>query len=295
MPTIIVHGGAGSDKSNKNRVKMIKKAVTLGYSVLNSGGSSIDAVIKSVMIMENSSEFNAGYGSYPTLSGDIEMDAALMDSNRNCGAVALLSDVKNPIKLAKKVMYETDHVFIAGKGAEFLARKWNFKSTNMLAPKRKKLYEKAIKNLKNGKNPSKYYNKSSKFIEYFGTVGAVAIDETGMIASATSTGGIFLKLPGRIGDTPLIGCGTYANEFGGCSATGHGESIIRMTLARDVVRKMENSDAQIAVDNIMNISSELGLKCGVIAINKIGEPAFGYTTSGMSWAYIKNGELKCYA
>ncbi|MDD5092102.1 MAG: isoaspartyl peptidase/L-asparaginase [Candidatus Wallbacteria bacterium] len=294
-PAIIVHGGAGKVKVKASTARMMKKALKHGYDLLLSGNSAVAAVEAAVMVMENSACFNAGYGSYPRLDGEVRCDAAIMDSSQNCGAVAGLCGIKNPIHLARLIMEHTDHVLFTNEGAVKLAEMWKLKKADLLSPWRKKRWEAAVKKIRAGKQVSSYFTKIQQYIEKFGTVGAVAIDKSGLIAAATSTGGIFLQLAGRVGDTPLIGCGNYTDEWGGCSATGHGESIIKLALAKEAVMHMENETAGKALKRVMDRARSRSLSMGAIAVDYKGNVALDYTTLGMNWAYFdKQGQIHSY-
>ncbi|MFN3782167.1 MAG: isoaspartyl peptidase/L-asparaginase family protein, partial [Candidatus Kapaibacteriota bacterium] len=221
---IIVHGGAGTystDSSENHEIKkVLLSAVEMGYSILESGGSAIDAVESAIKILENSFIFNAGRGSVLNEEGFVEMDASIMEgSNLQAGAVAGVRDFPNPISLARLVMEKTPHVLFAGEGIDKLIKK--FKLTK-ISPDSFKLQPK-----------HKERKKSAK--EKHGTVGAVAIDMYGNISAGTSTGGVLNKMVGRVGDSPIIGAGTYAkNSTCGVSCTGLGEFFIRQSAAFQV-------------------------------------------------------------
>ncbi|MDD2716356.1 MAG: isoaspartyl peptidase/L-asparaginase family protein [Candidatus Wallbacteria bacterium] len=299
-PVIIVHGGAGKVLVKKATVNGVRKASTAGYEVMLGGGSALDAVEAAVKVLENAAQFNAGYGSYPTLAGTVQNDAAIMDSELHCGAVAGIVGIKNPISFARKIMDRTDHVLFVGEQAGRLADIWKLKRANLLSPRRKARWEKAIRDLKAGKQVSAYFKNLHKFLDKYGiephgTVGAVARDKNGLLAAATSTGGIFLQLPGRVGDTPVIGCGNFADKWGACSATGHGEGIIRLTLTKMCVMQMEFLNAKQALRKAMERANELDVKCGVIGIDHKGNLGYEFNTVGMSFAYFdKSGKIYSY-
>src|SRR4030065_197912 len=243
---IVVHGGAGNwhpDRS-QSALENIMKAAETGFALLKSGGSAINSVTEAVALLENSGEFNAGIGSALSLEKHLEMEAAVMDGTTLlAGAVGLLSNVKNPVRAARLVMEKTDHVFIVGKGAEQLARLFNLEKRDPVKAAKKAQYEAQLKTLRGGNfGLPKLTRLIKKHPEVFQleTAGAVAMDAAGHVAAATTTGGFPLKLPGRIGDSPSIGCGTYAdNQSGACSATGVGEIAIRLVLAKTVCDHME--------------------------------------------------------
>ena len=291
QPVIIVHGGAGSTKDRDRRRSGVKQAVEAGYALLENA-TAVDAVEKAVRLMEDNPVFNAGTGSTLSLDGKVEMDACIICSDQLMGAVAAIKDVRNPVAVARKVMEETDHILLVGEGATQFARMMGFPYYDPLTGERKKLWKEAIERLKREKT-YRYFNKLYNFVEKYETVGAVAIDKEGKIACACSTGGITLHLQGRVGDTPLIGAGNYANEYGGASATGHGECIAKLLLTKTAVDLMRRYTAQTAVSKAMAIAKNCGCRCGIIAIDKGGNVGVAYNTEWMPYAYIgKDGTLK---
>jgi len=290
-PVIIVNGGAGSTKDADRRRNGVKQAAEAGYTTLESG-TALDAVEKAVMLMEDDPVFNAGTGSTLSLDGEIEMDACVLCSDQSMGAVAAIRDVQNPIAVARKVMEETDHILLAGEGATQFAKKMGFPYYNPLTAERKKIWKESVKQLKSTKS-HRYFGKLGNFLEATDTVGAVAIDKAGRIACACSTGGITLHLQGRVGDTPLLGAGNYANEFGGASATGHGECIAKLLLSKIAVDFMKECTAQTAVSKALEATEKFDCHCGIIAIDKNGNVGAAYNTKWMPYAYIgKDGMLK---
>jgi beta-aspartyl-peptidase (threonine type) len=297
-PVMVVHGGAGNwhpERVNPG-LEGVKKAAKLGFDILLHGGSALDAVVEAVASMEDDGSFNAGYGSSLTIEKGIEMEASVMDGKTlKAGAVGLLKDIKNPVKLARIVMEETDHIFVVGEGAEKLAKMFNFERRNPITELRLKYYEQQKQTLIDGKfGLPKLANLIKTHPELFDleTVGAVALDKDGNVAAATSTGGFPLKLPGRIGDSPLIGCGTYAdNRSGACSATGVGEIAIRLVLAKTVCNYMEHGkSAQEAVENAIKLVNERTAgtynSMGLIAVNSRGEIGAAHNSAHLCWAYI---------
>ncbi len=229
-PVIVVHGGAGwshgtSDEKQHAIKSGLKKALDTGFSILQSGGSSLDAVEAAIVILEDNPVFNAGRGSVYTAEEKQEMDASIMSGNdQDAGAVASVSRVKNPIKLARYIMERTEHVMMAGPGAEKIAEQGRLELVD----------------------PSYFYSEDKlkrvrkQQAKKNSTVGALAIDKLGNIAAGTTTGGRSNKLPGRIGDSPIIGAGTWAqNNVCGVSGTGHGEYFIRYNVAREICARME--------------------------------------------------------
>ena len=280
---IVVHGGAGvmsglSEESQQEIHKKIQETVSKAYSILEEGGSSIDAVELAVSILEDSPLFNAGRGSVYTSDEIQEMDASIMEGeNRLAGAVASVTTIKNPIKLARKVAEETKHILLVGDGAERFAREIGVEIVD-----REYFYHKErLERVLNSKNKISKLNKESDKI---GTVGAVALDRNGNIAAATSTGGMTNKMPGRVGDSPIIGSGTWAqNGVCGVSSTGHGEYFIKYQVAREVCARIEylNQTLENSAASIINELKELDASGGLIAIDHEGNIASPFNTKGM--------------
>lgn len=280
---IVVHGGAGvmSGLSEETRSQInakIKESVSEAFLILENGGSSIDAVEKAVTILEDSPLFNAGRGSVYSSDEVQEMDASIMDGKKRlAGAVASVSIVKNPIKLARKVAEETDHVLLVGDGAEAFAKNAGIEIVDSSYFYHEERLQR-VRNLK--KNVSKFYKKSDKI----GTVGAVALDKMGNISAATSTGGMTNKMPGRVGDSPIIGSGTWAqNGVCGVSSTGHGEYFIKYQVAREVCTRMEylNQSLRESSSSIINELADIGGSGGLIAIDSKGNISTPFNTKGM--------------
>src|SRR5687767_642941 len=251
-PSIIVHGGAGpiKDESLPARLEGCKAAALAGWKILEEGGASLDAAEAAVVVLEDDPLFNSGTGSTLNSLGKVEMDAAIMDgASLRAGAVAAVSGIKNPIKLARCVMEDGRHVLLAGEGALIFARQIGFPECS---PER--LIVEA---------------ERKRWQEKHGTVGCVALDTNGKIAVATSTGGIFDKLPGRVGDSPLIGCGTYADRCGGVSCTGHGEAIIRVAWAKATLQLLNGgAEPQSAAKQALTLLAEkTGSTGGLIIID----------------------------
>ena len=256
---IVVHGGAGvlsglSIERQQEIENKVKDTLISAYKILEDGGSSMDAVEFAVSEFEDSTLFNAGKGSVYNSNEVQEMDASIMNgADRSAGAVASVQIIKNPIKLARKVLEETDHVLLVGKGAEIFA-----KDIEVITVDRS--YFHSEKNLKRLKKAKKRISDNNIIEDKIGTVGAVALDKNGNIAAATSTGGMTNKMPGRIGDSPIIGAGTWAeNDVCGVSATGHGEFFIRFNVANEIcdLIKYESKDvneaAEIVIENLASI------------------------------------------
>jgi len=296
-PVIAVHGGAGMVHSGRGKAVLmgVKKAAKTGFDILSDGGNAVDAVIEAVAIMEDEGAFNAGYGSSLNIEKRIEMEASVMDGKTlQAGAVGLLKDVRNPVRLARIVMEKTDHVFVVGEGAEKLAKMFNLERRKPATELRLKYYEQQVKALLDGKfelpKLASLIRNSPELFE-LETVGAVALDKGGNVAAATSTGGFPLKLPGRIGDSPLIGCGTYAdNRAGACSATGVGEIAIRLVLAKTVCNYMENGrNAQESVERAIKLVNERMTatynSMGLIAVDVRGRIGAAHNSPNLCWAY----------
>ena len=276
---IVIHGGAGwSRNQTEEKLKSIedglKRALDEGFAILESGGTSLDAVEAAVVILEDDVTFNAGKGSVYTAEEKQEMDASIMTGElQNAGAVASVSTIKNPIKLARYVMEKTEHVLIIGQGAEKVAIKGGIEVVD----------------------PSYFYSKEKldrvrrqKTKDELSTVGAVAIDKDGNISAATSTGGRSNKLPGRVGDSPIIGAGTWAqNNLCGVSGTGHGEYFMRFNVAREICARMDylGLTANEASNEVINELSEMGIEGGVIVMDKDGSASMIFNTDGMARAY----------
>jgi beta-aspartyl-peptidase (threonine type) len=271
----------------------VSRAVSIGIELLRSGGSALDAVEAAVLVMEDNSVFNAGRGSSLTAAGTVEMDAAIMDGrDLSAGAVALVHSVKNPIRLARIVMEKTDHVLLAGEKAEEFAKAFSQPEANAVTAHRQRLLSELRKG---GAHPrSRSIEKNLKLLAThpellrMDTVGAVALDKDGNFAAAASTGGPTMKLPGRIGDTPQIGSGIYAdNQAGAATVTGLGEIAIRLALSKHVCSLMEGSlTAQsAAVLAVEKASTRLRGEAGVIAVDRMGRIAAVQNTPLMPWSF----------
>jgi beta-aspartyl-peptidase (threonine type) len=298
-PVIVVHGGAGTWQPERSQsgLEGVKRAAKRGFEVLEKGKSAVDGVMEAVMVMEDDGAFNAGYGSSLNIEKKVEMEASIMDGKTlQAGATALLKDVKNPVRLARLVMDKTDHVFVVGQGAEKLADIFCLERRNPITELRLKYYEQQKKTLFEGRfELPRLAGLVKAYPKLFNleTVGAVALDKEGNVAAATSTGGFPLKLPGRIGDSPLIGCGTYAdNQAGACSATGIGEIVIRLVLAKTVCNYMEiGKTAEEAVEQGIELVNRRKLATfnhmGLISVDVHGGIGAAHNSPNMCWAYIK--------
>lgn len=288
--SIAIHGGAGTlvkgmmtPEKERNYRADLEKALDAGYSALAEGKSAVDAVEIAVNILEDSHLFNAGKGSVFTADETHEMDAAIMDGKTlNAGAVSLISGIKNPVSLARDVMDKSEHVFLAGKGALQFAKMQGYtqEPDSYFYDELRHDQWLEIKDTDNFQ-----LDHSTKKDSKFGTVGAVACDKNGNIAAATSTGGMTNKRFGRIGDSPMIGAGNYANnETCAISCTGSGEFFIRGVVAYDVACLIEHKDysLQKAADEVINKRIlKLGGDGGLIAVNSKGDIAMPFNTEGM--------------
>ena len=300
-PVIVVHGGAGTWQPERSQAGLegARRAAETGFGILKKGGTAVDSVMEAVAVMEDDGAFNAGYGSSLNIEKEVEMEAAIMDGKTlKAGAVGLLKDIRNPVRLARIVMEETDHVFVVGNGAEKLARTFNLERKNPVTELRLKYYEGQKKSLLNGTfQLPKLLELVKNHPEMFEleTVGAAALDKDGNVAAASSTGGFPLKLPGRIGDSPSIGCGTYAdNEAGACSATGVGEIAMRLVLAKTVCNYMEEGKtAQDAVETAVRLvnkrESSAYNHMGLVAVDTHGGFGVAHNSPNICWAYMTVG------
>ncbi|KAA9338757.1 isoaspartyl peptidase/L-asparaginase [Hymenobacter busanensis] len=332
--TLVIHGGAGTitrqnmtPEKEKAYTDALNQAMQTGYAILKQGGSSLDAVEASIRVMEDSPLFNAGKGAVFTHDGRNELDAAIMDGKTlKAGSVAGVTTVRNPITAARAVMDKSEHVLLVGPGADQFAKE---KGLAIVEPSyfhteaRYQQLQKALASEKGvvtdqlnaptkaaapaapGKSKTKTkagkpqgYAEPPIFVEgrKYGTVGAVALDQYGNLAAATSTGGMTNKRYGRVGDAPIIGAGTYAdNQSCAVSCTGWGEFFIRATVARDVAARVEYQQvpvaqaAQATIDKV----GKLGGDGGLIALDPAGNIAMPFNSEGMYRGYIKaNGETK---
>lgn len=271
-PAIIVHGGAGripDEHEIEPRLQGCRQAALAGWNILRDGGAALDAVEAAVVELEDNPLFNAGIGSTLSAAGTVEMDASIMDgATLRAGAVAAVRFIRNPIMLARKVLEDARHVLLVGEGALSFARMAS-------------VPECAEEDLVVERQRARWRNKH-------GTVGAVAVDRNGRIAAATSTGGLFDKLPGRVGDSALIGCGTYADEGGGVSCTGSGEAIIRVVLGKTAVDLLKAGyDPQDAAERAIAVLKEkTGAEAGLILIDPHGGIGFAHNATHMATAFI---------
>lgn len=314
---IVIHGGAGTilpenmtDETEMQYRDALTQALQTGHKILEDGGSSMDAVVQTLMVLEDSPLFNAGKGAVFTSEGTVELDASIMDgATRNAGALTGVTNVRNPIQLARAILEHSRHVMMSGAGAEAFAKEQGFEDTPneyFYTERRREALRRAQSR---EESPTGDAGDAMHFDEKrtdetpldddpraepnkFGTVGAVALDRNGDIAAGTSTGGMTNKRFGRVGDSPIIGAGTYAhNETCGVSATGHGEYFIRGAVAHDIAARMRYGGMSLkeAADSV--VMEELpgigeGGSGGVIALDADGNIAMPFNTPGMYRGYV---------
>lgn len=282
---LLLHGGAGVIEQSRITAEQdrairasLDRALTSGSTLLRSGSTALAAVEAAVIELEDDPHFNAGHGSVFTNDGRIELDAAIMDGRtRSAGAVTGVTTPRNPVSLARAVMEKSEHVMLSGKGAD------EFAGLNGVDRMPAEYF--ATAHRRRQLDALKAGNLHALDVEYkYGTVGAVALDSSGNLAAATSTGGMTGQRWGRIGDSPLIGAGTYAdNRSAAVSATGSGEYFIRAVAAHQLVERMRLAGAplQQALDETLADIASLGGEGGLIAVSHAGETAWGFTTPGM--------------
>ncbi len=288
---IVIHGGAGTilrenftPETEAQYKETLQSALLVGDSVLKNGGSSLDAVEKAIHILENSPLFNAGKGAVFTNSGRNELDASIMwGKDLNAGAVAGVDDIKNPISAARKVMENSEHVMLSGKGASEFAKTQGLEIVDNSYFFTQDRWDHLQKILKKEKEMTRE--------DRHGTVGCVALDKDGNLAAGTSTGGMTNKRFGRIGDSPIIGAGTYANNATcAISCTGHGEFFIRLGVAKDISAMMEYQNISLdeASNNIIEKLTKIGGTGGIIGLDKKGNIVMKMNTEGMYRAYLNS-------
>ena len=301
---LVVHGGAGTISRSEMTPQRereyragLERAMTAGYEILKRGGSSLDAAEAAVRMLEDDPHFNAGKGAVFTSIGTNEMDAAVMDGKTlSAGAVASLKHIKNPVSLARLVMEKSGHVMMDGEGAEAFAKE---NGVQVLPDQKYFFTQERWEALQKVKAAEKSGGGGKKYIitdqDRHGTVGAVALDQNGNLAAATSTGGTTNKRAGRVGDSPVIGAGTYANNATcAVSATGDGEYFVRATVAHDVSALMEYRGMSLkeAAQSVLDKVAKLGGSGGLIAIDRQGNIALPFNTSGMYRGYVDpNGKF----
>lgn len=298
---MVIHTGAGAFtlESFKDRQAEMRSAMTdaltAGHAILAAGGTSLDAVQAAVVVLEDSPQFNAGRGAVFTHEGTNELDAAIMDGRTlAAGAVAAVTRVKNPIRLARLVMERSPHVLMVGDGAEAFAKE---QGGIELVPEsyfhtdlRWQQLQRALEQERAKQGAMVQPRSDGREDTYFGTVGAVALDQQGNLAAATSTGGLTNKRFGRVGDSPIVGAGTYANNRScAVSATGTGEYFIRFTVAHDICARVEyrGTSAQQAADEVIqDVLTRAGGPGGVVGLDRLGTVVMSFNTTGMGRGYV---------
>ena len=288
---LIVHGGAGAieDEHVAPHRDGARRAAQIGWEVLQKGGSALDAVEATVIVMEDDPAFDAGIGSYLNRDGQAELDASFMDGRiLDAGAVAGVQRVKNPIVLARRVL-ESEHTFLIARGAEQFAQEKGIAlidNAELQTPEQIAKWKECL-TIPPASKDAPYVP-----IQGYGTVGCVAVDRNGNVAAGTSTGGMRFKRVGRVGDSPLIGAGVYAdNTRGGASSTGWGEAITRVVLAKYAVDALTDNrePREVARDAIEHLARRVGGTGGIILADAQGHVGFAFNTPRMAWAYIVEG------
>jgi beta-aspartyl-peptidase (threonine type) len=297
---LAIHGGAGvlsrkhmTPETETEYRAALKTALQTGYDLLKANATSIEVVSAAIKVLEDSPLFNAGRGAVLNRAGEVELDAAIMEGlTRTAGAIAAVKHIMNPIDLARMVMERSPHVLLVGEGAEAFAREqgMGLVPQDYFITEPRKLQLQRIQGDQNaGRKPQSVWDQKPA-TDRFGTVGAVAVDKHGNLAAGTSTGGIANKQPGRVGDSPIIGAGTYANNSTcAVSATGHGEFFIRAVVAHDISALMEYSGLSLnaAADRVVKRGLvEFGGEGGVIAVDRKGNIAMPFNSHGMYRGFV---------
>jgi beta-aspartyl-peptidase (threonine type) len=288
---IAIHGGAGTiapealpPEQEAEIREMLEQALRAGHAILAGGGSSLDAVTRAVTLLEDSPHFNAGRGAVFNAEGKNELDASIMEgAGLNAGAVAAVHNVRNPILLARKVMSDSPHVMLMGEGAETFAREHGIAFEDDAYFFNEYRWQQLQKAKAGGEAGATFLSETPD--QWFSTVGAVALDRSGNLAAATSTGGMTNKRWGRVGDSPIIGAGTYAdNRSCAVSATGHGEYFIRATVARDICARMQYAGVSLAeaAEQVIGVQlTAMGGDGGIIALDPRANISMSFNTPGM--------------
>lgn len=283
---MIVHGGAWSipDQAVAACQAGCRRALEAGWAILQRGGAAVEAVEAAIVVLEEDPIFDAGYGSHLNRDGHVELDAIIMDgATLGSGAVACVQRIRNPIRLARKIMESCEHMLLVGEGAEQFAAGNGLplcQPEDLICEREKKAWAKCIQ----GDHLYEFH-----FTPSHGTVGAVARDAQGNIVAGTSTGGTCCKLPGRVGDSPLIGCGCYADiEAGGVSCTGWGEAIMKVVLAKSAADDLRaGKSAQEAADAAVQLLTRRTQGTGgLILLDRNGNAGFAFNTAKMAYAYV---------
>ncbi len=312
-PSLIVHGGAWDipDDAVEACQTGCQRALSAGWAVLNGGGSALDAVEAAVVVLENEPVFDAGFGSHLNLDGKVECDAIVMDgATLRAGAAAALQHIRNPIRLARKILETCPHMMLVAEGAERYAKANGIAlcdNKELISPAEWTAWQRCKKD----SHAAEHHRGHEQ-----GTVGAVAIDSQGALFAATSTGGTCCKLPGRVGDSPLIGCGCYADsEAGGVSSTGYGEAIMKVVMAKAAVDRLRDSGEslageqrkagsrtaagasasnegsnsramQVAEQTIAELARRTRATAGLILLDRNGNPGYAFNTPRMAFGYV---------
>ena len=302
-PSLIVHGGAWDipDEAVEACNSGCHRALAAGWSILARGGSALDAVEAAVVVLEDDPVFDAGFGSHLNLDGRVECDAIVMDgATLRAGAAAALQRIRNPIRLARAILENSPHMMLVAEGAERFAKQHGIPlcaPEDLVSPAERE----AWLHCKEDKHAASHHRGHDQ-----GTVGAVAMDSRGRLFAATSTGGTCCKLPGRVGDSPLIGCGCYADaEAGGASCTGYGEAIMKIVMAKtavDLLRRpatcvdspagasCDVATANLAArDAVHFLAKRTHATGGLILLDRDGNPAFAFNTPRMAYGYVAPG------
>ena len=289
IPSLIVHGGAWDipDDAVDACKAGCERALQAGWSILSKGGHALDAIEAAITILEDDPVFDAGYGSHLNLDGQVECDAIVMDAGTlKAGSVAGLRHIKNPIRLARRVLEQCPHMMLISEGAERFATQHGIPHcdpSDLVSPAEREAWLRCSKDA----HAAEHHRGHDQ-----GTVGAVAIDQQGRLLAATSTGGICCKLPGRVGDSPLIGSGCYADcETGGASSTGYGEAIMRIVMAKSATDALRGSSSSVsamtaAQDAVTLLTTRGKGTGGIILLDKLGNPGHAFSTPRMAYGYV---------
>ncbi len=293
-PSLIVHGGAWNipDEAVADCRAGCRRALEAGWEILERGGTALDAVEAAIVVLEDDPTFDAGVGSHLNRDGRVELDAILMDGvTLKAGAVAAVERVRNPIRLARKVLESCEHMMLVGAGAEQFAVEQGLllcRPEDLVIERERLAWSRCV---------GTAGHQSEFHVHQPGTVGAVALDRQGGLVAGTSTGGTCCKRPGRVGDSPLIGCGCYADvEAGGASCTGWGEAIMKIVMAKTTVDLLRQPPAGIS--HSANIPQAIAEACvrllaervqgrgGLILLDRDGRPGFAFNTARMAYGYV---------
>jgi len=293
-PALIVHGGAWDipDQAVEACKSGCHAALAAGWSILQRGGSALDAVEAAIIVLEDAPVFDAGYGSHLNFDGRVECDAIVMNgATLRAGAAATLQRIKNPIQLARKILEDCPHMMLVAEGAERFAKQYGIK---LCKPEElvSEAEREAWRKCKSDKHAAEHHRGHEQ-----GTVGAVALDANGSLFAATSTGGTCCKLPGRVGDSPLIGCGCYADvTAGGVSCTGLGEAIMKIVMAKTAVDFLRYPPRELATpkeaadhaaqESVLLLKERGRGTGGLILLDRDGTPAFAFNTPRMAYGYV---------